>query len=720
MGLRSTGVKAVVISVLAACAPARAQDVSWPDLAQPVQAVGGGEGDAAVVVGIEGYAFVGPVAGAESNAKLWNRYLADTRGVPPRNVKLLTGVDATREEVLDAARKAASRAGPAGTLWFVFIGHGAPAKDGQDGLLLGVDAQQKAESLEKRGVRRGELLKILSTSRAGAIRVVLDACFSGKRPDGSSLAPNLQPLLTVASPAAVDPRLVVLTAAKGDQFAGPLPGVSRPAFSYLALGGLRGWAGQGRKGAVTAGDLRRYAADALDATLRGRNQTPDLIGKEDAVVAVSAGEAGPNLSRLAEATAGGGAREEMFKISSLPAVPNVQAPEAIKDLGGGADWRDLDVDALGRYDEAAEFDKGDASAAGKAAKWRELAAAAPKFAEKALGRARQWERFVEELAAQEQARVRRAEARDKDWLKLGKLLAMKTAVPEADKKRWALMFVQAYGKTSEENPYVEDVAKYLPPGTVKVTPGARAAAGAASTASSGQAGKAGIEWVTVPGGTFTMGSDDWAASKPRHAVTVKTFQLAKTEATNKQYRACVEAGACTPKGTESYCTADSPGDDQPVVCVNWEQARAFAAWVGGRLPTEAEWEYAARSAGKERKYPWGDEEASCGRAVMSEGGTGTGCGRHTAWPVCSKPVGNTEQGLCDMAGNVWEWTRDWRHDSYEGAPADGSAWESPAGSGRVVRGASWWSGTAENSRAAYRSDFKPDIRGGIVGFRPAR
>ena len=147
----------------------RAQE-SWPDLSKPARSIGGGEHDSAVVVGVESYFAVPGVPGAKSNAVEWYDYLTATRGVPFQNVKLLTNSDATRERILGAARGAASSAGKGGTVWFVFIGHGAPSADGKDGLLVGVDAQQEAESLQERSVRRGELLTTLAASPAGSIR----------------------------------------------------------------------------------------------------------------------------------------------------------------------------------------------------------------------------------------------------------------------------------------------------------------------------------------------------------------------------------------------------------------------------------------------------------------------------------------------------------------------------------------------------------------------
>lgn len=171
-------------------------------------------------------------------------------------------------------------------------------------------------------------------------------------------------------------------------------------------------------------------------------------------------------------------------------------------------------------------------------------------------------------------------------------------------------------------------------------------------------GKAGIEWVSLG-----------------------TFELSKTEVTVAQYRACVEAGACSEPFTSSHCNWGRSGrDNHPVNCVSWTQAAAFASWAGGRLPTGEEWTYAATSGGQLWKYPWGSNRATCERAIMDDGGNG--CGQGHTWPVCSKPFGESMQGLCDLAGNVWEWTDERTASNRVGR---GGSWSSPASSMGVSR-----------------------------------
>jgi formylglycine-generating enzyme required for sulfatase activity len=234
-----------------------------------------------------------------------------------------------------------------------------------------------------------------------------------------------------------------------------------------------------------------------------------------------------------------------------------------------------------------------------------------------------------------------------------------------------------------------------------------------------RADKAGVEWMRIPGGSFIMGSANEGSGTgdegPVHRVAVKPFEMAKSEVTFKQYRACVAAGACAPVPDDCATPAFS-GDDQPVLCVDWAQAKAFSEWAGGRLPSEAEWEYAARSAGKDQRYPWGDEAPTCDRAVFEL----DGCGHNATWPVCSKPLGNTAQGLCDMAGNVGEWVQDWYHGSYEGAPADGGAWTVPSDSVQIYRGGAWLLDRAADLQAASRNISDQGTRCHGVGIRPLK
>lgn len=229
-----------------------------------------------------------------------------------------------------------------------------------------------------------------------------------------------------------------------------------------------------------------------------------------------------------------------------------------------------------------------------------------------------------------------------------------------------------------------------------------------------------VEWVEIKGRTFRMGDDD----EPSFSATVKNFKIAKTEVTAEQYARCLKAGSCRVEelGEKSSCNLDKQTQapkagraKHPMNCVSWEGARQFAAFVvvGGRLPTEAEWELAA-SGDKRQRYPWGNQAPSCENAVIHEGGKG--CGTGGTLDVGLKPAG--ANGLFDMGGNVREWTADWYGDYPMGSVDNPRGPE--RGSLRALRG-----GSFENSDAGFflvgnRSVGAPGYPSSDVGFRPVR
>ena len=283
-----------------AASPAAAAPTGWPDLATSGVAAGGGENDSALIVGLETYDYVPKVPGADANALAWHRYLTQDVGVPVERARLLVGKEATKEAMEKAITEAAQRARAGGRVWFVFIGHGAPAKSGTDGLLLGADVRQTAESLEARSVRQSEVVKSLEQSAAQPVLIV-DACFSGRTGTGAPVVEGLQPvrLAAIAPPATA----VILAAAGADQYAGPLPGAAKPAFSYLVLGALRGWADGDGDGQVTASEVVTYTNRALAAVVTGREQTAELMGAGAVTLARQGREKGPDLGALARTLA---------------------------------------------------------------------------------------------------------------------------------------------------------------------------------------------------------------------------------------------------------------------------------------------------------------------------------------------------------------------------------------------------------------------------------
>jgi formylglycine-generating enzyme required for sulfatase activity len=257
--------------------------------------------------------------------------------------------------------------------------------------------------------------------------------------------------------------------------------------------------------------------------------------------------------------------------------------------------------------------------------------------------------------------------------------------------------------------------------TITLVPTGRPQPGAtwvAPTAGSEWAWSDGSVMLYVPAGAFWMGSDvnDPDADddeKTQHQVTLDAFWIDRTEVTNGQYRRCVGDGACRQPSSITSSTRDSyygnpDFDDYPVLYVDWQQAGAYCAWAGKRLPTEAEWEKAARGTDK-RTYPWG-EGIDCNRANYG------GCVGETA-RVGNYPSGASAYGAQDMAGNVWEWTSS-LYEPYPYDAQDGRE-DLEADGWRVVRGGSWY--VIEGFvRAAFRGRNEPSLANNDVGFRCAR
>ena len=205
--------------------------------------------------------------------------------------------------------------------------------------------------------------------------------------------------------------------------------------------------------------------------------------------------------------------------------------------------------------------------------------------------------------------------------------------------------------------------------------------------------------ILIQGGEFLMGSPEGVGHRdehPQHRVRLSAFYLQEHQVTNEEYRRF--------KPDHKF---DQGQEKHPVVNTSWDNASSYAKWLGGRLPTEAEWEYACR-AGTETAYWSGDSEED----LAGVGWYGDNSGGHSH-PVGEKPA--NPWGLYDMHGNVWEWVADWYRPYPEGSQVDPLNTDSSSG-GRVIRGGSFVS-TADFARSASRVRFVPGYRDDGLGFR---
>jgi formylglycine-generating enzyme len=253
--------------------------------------------------------------------------------------------------------------------------------------------------------------------------------------------------------------------------------------------------------------------------------------------------------------------------------------------------------------------------------------------------------------------------------------------------------------------------------------------------------------VLIPGGSFEMGTDGMPFENPIHRVTVKSFWMDEREVTVAEFSRFVESTTYVTEAerfgwsgvfnvnTGQWERVDgahwrypeghdaSPQPDEPVVQISWNDANAYAKWAGKRLPTEAEWEFAARGGLIGKTYAWGDDLRPDGKPVAN-------------WWQGSFPDTNTGEdgflgrakvgsfqangyGLFDMAGNVWEWTSDWYLEDYYAKSPTHDPKGPPSGEERVMRGGSWMCAEnfCSNYRVAARSHSSPDTGLNNLGFR---
>ena len=595
-----------------------------------------------------------------------------------------------------------------------YSGHGVPGISDGRGYLLPVDANP--DTAEINGYPIDVLYENLGKVPSRSVTVFLDACFSGGSGDGGKLIEGASPVYVEADVSGVA-GLTVLTAASGKQLASWDTNARHGLFTEHLLDALYGAADADDDGGVSAAEAKLYLDRHMTRAARrtyGREQNAGLHGDESAVLSFSSVDGWGSRPLL-------GPPPAAFTVLAEPAEARIRI------LNIGPPYRAGMELAAGSYEV-------EASAPGYVTKTETVAhGSSPTVHRMALSRPGQPFTIAAEPAA---ARVRLLDHAEP--YRAGMLLPPGSYRVEASAEGYETAMEAVLHGAS---PTVHAMALR------KVGP------------------KAGDrfrdcpecpEMVVVPAGSYRMGSPSYEQGRqedegPVHEVTIAApFAIGRHEVTVAEFGRFVdETGYSAGNSCRTYEGGEyedragrgwrNPGFGQsgghPVACVNWNDAQAYVAWLSRetgeeyRLPSESEWEYAARAGTATARY-WGEGES--GQCRHANGADASATERYSdwQWAVAScrdghahtAPAGSfaaNDWELHDMLGNVWEWTEDCWNGSYAGAPSDGSAWEYGDCSERVLRGGSWNSGPSV-LRAAVRGRLTSGGRVNIVGFRVAR
>jgi formylglycine-generating enzyme required for sulfatase activity len=635
--------------------------------------------DYAVVIANSDYYSLNDVPYARRDADAFEQWLLSTRGVPTLNLLRVNG--ATRGKLTDAVATAAKQVAAGGTLWVYYSGHGLGMRVGgadAEQVLVGVNAVASASEIGDAVVPVSKLEAIASGSGAARVVFVLDACFNNKDASG---APVVRGSFAVPSPRSVgSAKVTVWTASSEDETAQWYDEAQHGAFTYFAVGALSGWADGvdgAADGSVTLDEASLFVTRAL-ARSGILGQSPQLASSTGSPMgAVASGKLASMPPALFASGAGG-----------APSGGAGPVPGAVSggfgfngSLSAELASQVCDDDAKTKA-EAAQL----ARAESASAKLRAEATAAWRGLEPQLDGCLKLDDRKACIAAAEQF-----------------IAAGKTASVTVGESREVV-------KTSCGDRSRVVASRTVPVSVSEV--GLAEAKLAALKAPKGASG--GADWVSptlgvmkwIPAGTFTMGSPDGVGDSvehPAHSVRLtKGYYLMEHEVTQGEWKSVMGSNpsrftACGPK-----C---------PVEQVSWDDAVAFAAaasrrdGVTYRLPTEAEWEYAARGGGASAYAGSDNVDAVAWYASNSGGKTNAVCGKQ-----------RNGFGLCDMSGNVWEWTADW-YGNYGGATVDPTG--AASGSYRVFRGGSWGSDPVD-ARVAVRIESDPGGRYDSLGLRLLR
>ena len=708
--------------------------------------------DVAVIIGNTSYQHAPDVKYAGNDADLAKTYAREVLDIREGNV--LDVRDAGLTKLRTVFGSAADAKGdlywtvkPGESEVFVFYsGHGVPhvGDNGARGYLLPVDARPGKPTLG--GYPLDQLYANLKELPAKRVTAMLDACFSGL-----SQAGNLIPRTSgsfgvgVAAPKP-QAKLALLTATAFDepQYAHWLPEEGHGAFSYYAFKGLYGAADTdqygARDGTVRLTEVHAYLGDEMRYRVRRtyqRDQSPSLRAAEGMDLALSNFSepgAGPEPPFAADADGSGTSDNAAeTQTASKPTRENA-GPE--EDANDGPDY------TVETRDEPFVVTTASNVRAGPGTDHDRLTTLDTGTEITVTGKVegKDWYRI--------------AHADGSAGFIFGKLIVSRSkyaARTDTGGEETASDAPSSDERSSAGGGSPLSVADLEPGDTFRDCAGGRVA----SVDDAPPDVFCGPEMVVVPPGEFRMGDLSggyWSDERPVHRVEIEErFAAGVHEVTRAQFRAFVEATgydageACHTYENDEWTERDGrtwrdpsydQGERHPVVCVSWKAKRAYVDWLSEktgayyRLLTEAEWEYVAR-AGITNPF-WFGWEADSGCHAMNAADATAGLD-NPGWPgvSCSDgyaftaPVGSFAAnpfGLYDVHGNVYEWTRDCWHDSYEGAPRDGSAWGSEDGgdcSRRVLRGGSWNDGPA-NLRSANRDDFDVGDRYYYTGFRVAR